>query len=189
MFFTDPCCERCSTRERRAVGRAGGLSQHRAVAGPPPRNALHTGGAAAATGRSAHQCDLAHNDGPARSYCWVAHRFLTGRRLRGQWRRRRRPVMQFSSFKLTLVAREASCMHRRRLPRAALEIGVPIYRVLSGPGTVIYVFAAGDDQEAEMYARHLSEHSRPRPPPRGSSCLLMQGLVDDRWRPVCTWRP
>jgi hypothetical protein len=60
---------------------------------------------------------------------------------------------------------------------------VPIYRVLAGPGAVTYVFDAGDDTEAERFARQLSRYSRP---PEGV-CVRVEHLAGGAWRRVCAW--
>jgi hypothetical protein len=66
---------------------------------------------------------------------------------------------------------------------------MPIYRVLSGPEHVIYVFAASDDEEAEGFARRLSAHTHASSaaPPGGR--VRVEGLVEDDWRMVCAWGP
>ena len=64
-----------------------------------------------------------------------------------------------------------------------------VYRVLSDPESVIYVFSAQDDEEAERFARQLSRHSQPAHSHLRTNCLRLESLVDDDWRRVCAWTP
>jgi hypothetical protein len=66
---------------------------------------------------------------------------------------------------------------------------MPIYRVLSGPGHVTYVFDADDDEEAERFARQLSRHSRLADTRVESRCVRVENLSGDQWRRVCAWKP
>lgn len=65
---------------------------------------------------------------------------------------------------------------------------MPIYRVLSGPGHVVYVFDAGGDEEAERFARQLSDHSQSAHPVPAESCVRVEQLAGDDWRKVCAWK-
>jgi hypothetical protein len=67
---------------------------------------------------------------------------------------------------------------------------VPTYRVLSGPGNVVYVFSAGDDEEAERFARRLSTDSCPVRPRAGTPHFVsVEALVEEDWKRVCAWVP
>jgi hypothetical protein len=66
---------------------------------------------------------------------------------------------------------------------------MPICRVPSGPGHVIYVFNADDDEEAERFARRLSSHSQPADHRTAIRCVRVENLSGDDWRRVCAWIP
>jgi hypothetical protein len=66
---------------------------------------------------------------------------------------------------------------------------MPIYRVLAAPGSVIYVFDAAHDEEAERFARQLSRHSQAGDPRIEAGCAQLERHVEDDWRRVCAFVP
>jgi hypothetical protein len=141
--------------------------------------------------RGLDYCDLAHSLARCGSYRLVAGLGspLDGAASKGSGDDAAPSVvLQFSSFMLTLVA-EACARPSTPAREPPGEIAVPIYRVLSGPGSVIYVFAAANHEDAERFARQVSRHSQPVHPPSRTRCVQVEALVDDDWQRVCAWLP
>jgi hypothetical protein len=65
---------------------------------------------------------------------------------------------------------------------------MPIYRVRSGPGAVLYVFSAPDDKAAEELARQVADVAATAMAPHRHGCVYVDGLVTEDWRRVCAWR-
>jgi hypothetical protein len=66
---------------------------------------------------------------------------------------------------------------------------MPIYRVVSDPGHVVYVFDAADDDDAEMFARRLACHSLAGDPRALAGCLRVENQAGNHWRGVAAWKP
>jgi hypothetical protein len=134
--------------------------------------------------RGASTCEPSHTGMGASGYRLVAPRFRRGRRrLQGQWKRRRPQLYCSSQALVPTRAADAGCTRPTAPARGRPgEIAMGTYRVLSDPESVIYVFSAHDDEEAERFARQLSRHSRPARSRSRTTCVRLEGLVDDDWR-------
>lgn len=61
---------------------------------------------------------------------------------------------------------------------------VPIYRVVSGPGQVVHVFTAADDDDAGRFVHRLASHSPAGDPCIQIGCLRVESQSGGGWRRV-----
>ena len=75
-------------------------------------------------------------------------------------------------------------------PLQSRGIAMPVYRLLAGHATVLELFEAPDDREAERRAHELAMEFPPRGHlPARRSDFRVERRDADTWRPVFAWEP